>query len=333
MTVFANGLEISAKAQGCKLVAAIPDVCMTPPQTPATPPGVPIPYPNFGMDSDLTSGSTMVKIGGQPVSMENKSNYKKCSGDEAGCAPKKGVVTSNKAGPVYAQAWSMDVKVEGKGVVRFGDIATSNHGCNPGQPAPMPLIGKPGADAPPGGAKCIVGEYEEKRAECSANKTNPPPPAEPQPFQFHHIVPDRTYRRGRKRVKGLKKPRDLRQKFGPSRGKGICICLPPDNHVGSKQSAPGSAVHQELDNALTKLGQATDIPSSPAGCAELSTVRVQCVAALAKLVPKVLSKECYKLAVEEVMKQTEPNKHKQVRAEKSLKKLSSRARRKLARQR
>ncbi len=91
MTVFANGMEISAKAQGCKAIAIFPDVCMTPPQTPATPPGVPIPYPNFGMDSDLTSGSTTVKIGGEPISKENKSKYSKCSGDEAGCAPKKGL--------------------------------------------------------------------------------------------------------------------------------------------------------------------------------------------------------------------------------------------------
>ena len=31
----------------------------------------------------------------------------------------------------------MDVKVEGKGVVRFSDIATSNHASNPGDSPPM----------------------------------------------------------------------------------------------------------------------------------------------------------------------------------------------------
>lgn len=127
MTVFANGLEISAKAQGCKVIAAFPDVCFTPPQTPATPPGVPLPYPNFGQDSDLTSGSGKVKIGGKEISLENSSNYSKCTGDEAGAAPKKGLVTSNKTGPVFAQKWSMDVKVESMGVARFSDIATTNH--------------------------------------------------------------------------------------------------------------------------------------------------------------------------------------------------------------
>lgn len=163
MTVFANGLEISAKAQGCKLIAAMPDVCMTPPQTPATPPGVPIPYPNFGMDSDLASGSTKVLIGGKMISMENKSKYSKVSGDEAGCAPKKGIITSNNTGPMFAQAWSMNVKVQGKGVVRFGDIATSNHGCNPGQPAPMPLVGQPSAPVtPPKPPDCGAGNHVEK---------------------------------------------------------------------------------------------------------------------------------------------------------------------------
>jgi hypothetical protein len=143
MTVFANALEVSSKAQGCKIIAAFPDVCFTPPQTPATPPGVPVPYPNFGMDSDLASGSGTVKIGGKPISQENSSNYSRISGDEAGCAPKKGVVTSKNMGKAYAQMWSMDVKADGKGVVRFGDIATSNHASNTGDTPPFPVVGTP----------------------------------------------------------------------------------------------------------------------------------------------------------------------------------------------
>jgi hypothetical protein len=142
MTVFANGLEVSAQAQGAKVIAAFPDVCFTPPQTPATPPGVPIPYPNFGMDSDLTSGSGTVKIAGKPVSQENASHYKKISGDEAGAAPKKSVITSKNMGKAYAQMWSMDVKVEGKGVVRFTDIMTTNHASNMGSTPPMPAVAK-----------------------------------------------------------------------------------------------------------------------------------------------------------------------------------------------
>lgn len=187
MTVFANGLEISAKAQSCKLIAAMPDVCMTPPQTPATPPGVPIPYPNFGFDSDLTNGSTKVSIGGKPISMENKSKYSKISGDEAGCAPKKGIITSNNKGPMYAQAWSMNVKVQGKGVVRFGDIATSNHGCNPGQPVPMPVVGVPGAPGFEDTADCLVGSYDTIVAKCNERGG-----------EAHHIIPDEYVRDGKR---------------------------------------------------------------------------------------------------------------------------------------
>ena len=60
--VFANGRELSCKAGSGKSICAFPDVCFTPPQTPATPPGVPIPYPNTGMASDTSKGSRDVKI-------------------------------------------------------------------------------------------------------------------------------------------------------------------------------------------------------------------------------------------------------------------------------
>ncbi len=43
--VFANGLEISGKAVDAKTIAAMPDVCFTPPESPATPRGSPFPTP------------------------------------------------------------------------------------------------------------------------------------------------------------------------------------------------------------------------------------------------------------------------------------------------
>ena len=73
MTVFANGLEISCKAQANKVIAAFPYVCFTPPQNPATPPGVPVPYPTFGLDGDTDKGTGTVKIGGKTVKQKNKS--------------------------------------------------------------------------------------------------------------------------------------------------------------------------------------------------------------------------------------------------------------------
>jgi hypothetical protein len=130
--VFANGREISCKAADGKAIAAFPDVCMTPPENPATPPGVPVPYPNTGMAKDATSGSKNVKISRKEVMLKNKSYFKKSTGDEAGSAAKKGVVTSVNRGKVYFTAWSMDVKFEGENVVRHLDTTTHNHGSVPG---------------------------------------------------------------------------------------------------------------------------------------------------------------------------------------------------------
>ncbi|WP_299426028.1 PAAR-like domain-containing protein [uncultured Shimia sp.] len=142
MTVFANSLEVSCKAQANKVIASFPDVCMTPPENPATPPGVPVPYPNFGSDGDTDKGTGSVKIGGKTVNQKNSSYFSKTTGDEAGCAAKKGVISSKNTGKAYSQAYSMNVKAEGKNVTRFSDIQTDNHGSPPNTP-PWPKIGQP----------------------------------------------------------------------------------------------------------------------------------------------------------------------------------------------
>lgn len=134
--VFANNREIACKAASGKAICAFPDVCFTPPQTPATPPGVPIPYPNTGLARDTSNGSRTVKISGQEVMLKNRSYFKQSLGDEAGCAPKKGVVTSKNRGKVYFNAWSMDVKFEGENVVRHLDLTTHNHASPLGNTAP-----------------------------------------------------------------------------------------------------------------------------------------------------------------------------------------------------
>ena len=138
--VFANGREVSCKAASGKSICAFPDVCFTPPQTPATPPGVPIPNPNTGMGSDTSKGSRNVKISGKEVMLKNKSMFKKSMGDQAGCAPKKGVVTSQTGGKVYFNSWSMDVKIEGENAVRHLDLTTHNHGSVPGNTPTWPYI-------------------------------------------------------------------------------------------------------------------------------------------------------------------------------------------------
>jgi 5-methylcytosine-specific restriction endonuclease McrA len=161
--VYANMMEVSCKAASGKSICAFPDVCWTPPQTPATPTGVPIPYPNTGMASDCTDGSSSVKVSGEEVMLKNKSYFKRSSGDEAGCAPNKGLLTATNMGKIYFNMWSMDVKIEGENVVRHFDLTTHNHASqigNEGVPWPhvdrmvpsldLPKKPCPGKDCPKG---------------------------------------------------------------------------------------------------------------------------------------------------------------------------------------
>lgn len=138
--VYANGMELACKAGAGKTICSFPDVCFTPPENPATPPGVPIPYPNTGFASDTTEGSKTVKISDKEVMLKNKSYFKKSTGDEAGAAAKKGVISSKNTGKVYFIKWSMDVKFEGENVDRHLDMTTNNHGspiANEGIPWPF----------------------------------------------------------------------------------------------------------------------------------------------------------------------------------------------------
>jgi hypothetical protein len=138
--VYANNMSIACKVADGKSIAAFPDVCFTPPLTPATPPGVPIPYPNTGMASDTTKGSKTVLIGGQEVMLKDKSVFKTSTGDEAGNTPKKGVVTSKIKGELNFVSWSMDVKFEGENVPRHLDLMGHNEACQPTNTAVWPYV-------------------------------------------------------------------------------------------------------------------------------------------------------------------------------------------------
>lgn len=253
MTVFANNLEVSAKAQGCKVIAAFPDTCFTPPQTPATPPGVPIPYPNFAMDSDLTSGSGKVFIGGKEISQENASKYSKVTGDEAGAAPKKGLITSKNTGKAYAQKWSMDVKVESKGVVRFTDMATTNHASNAGNDAPWIIAGTPGPPILYETATCLVGSYDAIKAACADRGG-----------QAHHIIPNQYVASGNRGSAP-------RHPAFPTEGEGCCVCV-GGNAYGSAavESNPASAQGKLNKAAIVQKG--ADFAKT-SGVASLATTR------------------------------------------------------------
>ncbi|WP_218187953.1 PAAR-like domain-containing protein [Desulfosarcina cetonica] len=193
--VFANGREISCKAADGKALAAFPDVCFTPPQTPATPPGVPIPYPNNAFASDATKGSKKVKISGKEVMLKNKSYFKTSSGDEAGSAPKKGVVTSKTKGKAFFTVWSMDVKVEGQNVVRHLDLTTHNHGSFPSNTTPWPYADSMAfaAGGPCAGISQDFKLVPYKSKDESGEKTLSCGRKSP-PMTGHHLIPGRCLR-------------------------------------------------------------------------------------------------------------------------------------------
>lgn len=114
---------------------AFPDVCKTP--SPAGP--IPIPYPNVAMSADTSQGSKDIKMDGNPIMLQG-SAISKSTGDEAGSAG--GVVSSCIKGKAEFVLYSFDVKVEGKGVPRLGDIMLQNKGGGPNTP-PFPIVQPP----------------------------------------------------------------------------------------------------------------------------------------------------------------------------------------------
>jgi hypothetical protein len=118
-TVFANGRSLVHKDDGSTHVAGVPDVCKTP--SPGGP--VPIPYPNMAMSSDLTDGTTTVKIQGA-MAAHKSATIGSSSGDEPGTIG--GVVSNCNRGKMAFTLYSMDVKLEGKNAVRFADLGPGN---------------------------------------------------------------------------------------------------------------------------------------------------------------------------------------------------------------
>lgn len=147
--VFANGREVSAKKSSDQSIAAMPDVCLSPPSPPAGP--IPIPYPNFSKASDTSDGTKTVKIAGDEAGMKNQSNYKTSKGDEAATRTLgMGVVTHTIQGKTQFAAWSFDVMFEGANAVRFMDLTTHNHASDPANPpSATASTGKPDQDIPP----------------------------------------------------------------------------------------------------------------------------------------------------------------------------------------
>ena len=158
MSVFANGLGVSGKATDNKTLAAMPDVCMSPPPPPAGP--VPIPYPNFGMASDTTDGCTTVFIKGKEAGKKNASKYSKITGNEAATNSfGAGVVSHKITGALKFAAYSFDVMFEGGGAERFTDLTTTNH-MNTPNGAQNASLAPPSPPDPPTEADCAAMKSE-----------------------------------------------------------------------------------------------------------------------------------------------------------------------------
>ncbi len=153
--VYANGNSVSCKAGDGKVIASLPDVCLSPPPPPAGP--VPIPYPDTSFSKDMQNGSKTVQIGDQETMLKDQSFFNTSPlGDEAATnGLGANVVTHVITGKTYFAAWSMDVQFEGANVDRNLDIATSNHaGPQPGGGPPLPEAEKVGKGDDPKDEKC-----------------------------------------------------------------------------------------------------------------------------------------------------------------------------------
>jgi hypothetical protein len=123
-TITVNGVATTLVHKGSNGIAksTVPDVCKTP-----GPSGtVPMPYPIIvSMSSDLSNGTTTVKVDGGNMAAIKGSEFSKCSGDEAGTAG--GVVSSTNMKEAKWLLYSFDVKMDGANACRLSDKMTMNH--------------------------------------------------------------------------------------------------------------------------------------------------------------------------------------------------------------
>ncbi|QRK08599.1 DUF4150 domain-containing protein [Archangium violaceum] len=148
MKVYANGNEVACADGDGKVVAAFPDVCMSPPPPPAGP--VPVPYPNTSFSRDMKQGSKRVTINGKPVMLRDQSYYATSPlGNEAATRNfGAGIISHQITGKTHFISWSMDVHVEGKNVPRHIDLTTSNHGSNANNAVPTPNLAQSATSSP-----------------------------------------------------------------------------------------------------------------------------------------------------------------------------------------
>lgn len=101
---------------------AFPNVCLTP-----TPNGdIPIPYPSIADLSGAENASEDVTVGGKGVILSDETEVPDTSGDEAGSSG--GVASGENGGKCEFPQGSSSVEINGKAVVRLGDMTQQNAG-------------------------------------------------------------------------------------------------------------------------------------------------------------------------------------------------------------
>ena len=116
---FANSRGIAHKGSGGMSIA-FPDVCQI--STPVGP--VPIPFPNIAQASDTSDGPESVTCDGE-MPMVKGAKYSKSTGDEAGSIG--GLISGVTRDAAEFMLYSFDVKFEGSGVCRMGDMLFHNN--------------------------------------------------------------------------------------------------------------------------------------------------------------------------------------------------------------
>ena len=276
--VYANGREIACKASDGKSVAQFPDVCLSPPTAPPTPNGVPVPYPNTAAAADCQDGSKRVKICGKPVMLRDKSYIAKSSGDEAGSAPQKNVITGVNRGKAYFVGWSTNVRVERQNVPRHLDPMTHNHASAPGGGGPWPYMSTSALPTGrPDDLRCTLVPYGKGCEQFSDAPMTP-----------HHCVPDHCF----------KTPGDHGRYYpgAVKHSEGLCICVegPSKAHteLGDtishwsyetyqehyEELAEHGRIHAKFDEFETQLGEKKGTPPQAAKLGELEGAAAKVIA-------------------------------------------------------
>jgi hypothetical protein len=159
-TTGVNKLSIVNQDSG-GTTAAFPDLCKVP--TSGGP--ITIPFPNIASSADSADGSVTVSVDGKPFCLKD-SCFSTSTGDEPGSVG--GVKSGTTKGKAEFVNAAFDVKVEGKGVARSGDLMVSNNKNTP----PSPVMQGPveGGEGETDESVCLICEKPIKKGSAKSQE-------------------------------------------------------------------------------------------------------------------------------------------------------------------